>query len=111
MRYLWKVRRPQVTQAVSEAAALGDRRENANKEGKRELRSIDRRVRFLTKRLDELQIVDYSPQQEGSFGAYVEIENEAWCFTAELLAQMKLIQKTITLLLIPQWQEHSLGNK
>lgn len=80
LRYLWKVRRPQVTQAVSEAAALGDRSENAEyKEGKRELRSIDRRVRFLTKRLDELQIVDYSPQQEGKvyFGAYVEIENEA----------------------------------
>lgn len=79
LKHLWKVRRPQVTQAVSEAAALGDRSENAEyKEGKRELRSIDRRVRFLTKRLDELQIVDYSPQQEGKvyFGAYVDIESE-----------------------------------
>lgn len=80
LKYLWKVKRPQVTQAVTEAAALGDRSENAEyKEGKRELRSIDRRVRFLVKRLDELKIIDYSPEQDGKvfFGAYVELENEA----------------------------------
>lgn len=79
LKYLWKVKRPQVTQAVTEAAALGDRSENAEyKEGKRELRSIDRRVRFLVKRLDDLQIIDHSPQQNGKvfFGAYVELENE-----------------------------------
>lgn len=78
LKYLWKVKRPQVTQAVSEAAALGDRSENAEyKEGKRELRAIDRRLRFLTKRLDALKIVEYSPQQEGKvyFGAWVELEN------------------------------------
>ena len=80
LKYLWKIKRPQVTQAVSEAAALGDRSENAEyKEGKRELRSIDRRVRFLVKRLDELKIVDHGPEQNGKvfFGAYVELENEA----------------------------------
>ena len=79
LKYLWKVKRPEVTQAVSEAAALGDRSENAEyKEGKRELRSIDRRLRFLTKRLDALKIVEYAPQQEGKvyFGAWVELENE-----------------------------------
>ena len=79
LNWLWKVKRPQVTQAVSEAAALGDRSENAEyKEGKRELRSIDRRVRFLTKRLESVKIVDYAPEQEGKcfFGAWVEIENE-----------------------------------
>lgn len=79
LKYLWKVKRPQVTRAVSEAAALGDRSENAEyKEGKRELRSIDRRLQFLMKRLDHLQIVHYAPSQEGKvyFGAYVELENE-----------------------------------
>ena len=79
LKYLWKVKRPQVTQAVSEAAALGDRSENAEyKEGKRELRAIDRRLRFLTKRPDALKIVEYSPQQEGNvyFGAWVELEND-----------------------------------
>ncbi|MFT5161897.1 MAG: transcription elongation factor GreB [Alteromonadaceae bacterium] len=80
LKFLWKVKRPEVTQAVTEAAALGDRSENAEyKEGKRELRSIDRRVRFLVKRLEDLKIVDYSPEQDGNvfFGAYVELENEA----------------------------------
>lgn len=79
LKYLWKTKRPQVTQAVTEAAALGDRSENAEyKEGKRELRAIDRRVRFLVKRLDDLQIIEYSPQQDGKvyFGAYVELEND-----------------------------------
>lgn len=77
--YLWKVKRPEVTQAVSEAAALGDRSENAEyKEGKRELRSIDRRVRFLRKRLEVVKVVEYSPEQEGKafFGAWIELESE-----------------------------------
>lgn len=79
LKYLWKVERPQVTQAVSDAAALGDRSENAEYiYGKRRLREIDRRVRFLTKRLEVLQIVDYHPRQEGKvfFGAWVEVEDE-----------------------------------
>lgn len=63
---LWRHKRPKVTQAVSEAAALGDRSENAEyKEGKRLLREIDRRIRFLTQRLDVVKVVDYSPEQEG----------------------------------------------
>ena len=79
LKFLWKEERPQVTQAVSDAAALGDRSENAEYiYGKRRLREIDRRVRFLTKRLEVLQIVDYSPKQEGKvfFGAWVELEND-----------------------------------
>lgn len=79
LKFLWKEERPQVTQAVSDAAALGDRSENAEYiYGKRRLREIDRRVRFLTKRLEVLQIVDYSPKQEGKvfFGAWVELEDE-----------------------------------
>lgn len=79
LKYLWREERPKVTQAVSEAAALGDRSENADYiYGKRRLREIDRRVRFLSKRLEVLQIVDYHPSQEGKvfFGAWVELENE-----------------------------------
>ena len=67
LKFLWKEESPQVTQAVSDAAALGDRSENAEYiYGKRRLREIDRRVRFLTKRLEVLQIVDYSPKQKFS---------------------------------------------
>ena len=79
LKFLWKEERPKVTQAVSDAAALGDRSENAEYiYGKLRLREIDRRVRFLTKRLEVLQIVDYNPKQEGKifFGAWVELENE-----------------------------------
>ncbi|WP_026376240.1 transcription elongation factor GreB [Aestuariibacter salexigens] len=82
LRYLWKEERPRVTQAVSDAAALGDRSENAEYiYGKKRLREIDRRVRFLTKRMDQLQVVYPSPQQEGKvfFGAYVELEDDAGC--------------------------------
>ena len=48
------------------AASLGDRSENADyKENKRLLRSIDRRIRYLSQRLEETQIIDYNPSQEG----------------------------------------------
>lgn len=79
LNYLWKEERPRVTQAVSEAAALGDRSENAEYiYGKKRLREIDRRVRFLSKRLDELKVVYPSSKQEGKvfFGAWVTLENE-----------------------------------
>jgi len=78
--YLWRTERRAVTASVTEAAAHGDRSENAEyKEGKRRLREIDRRIRFLRKRLDVIEIVYYSPQQEGKvyFGAWVELENES----------------------------------
>ncbi|MCV9879431.1 transcription elongation factor GreB [Brenneria izbisi] len=77
--HLWNIKRPEITKIVSWAASLGDRSENADYTyNKRLLRQIDRRVRYLRKCLSELQIVDYSPQQDGKvfFGAWVEIENE-----------------------------------
>ncbi|MBB1327396.1 transcription elongation factor GreB [Pseudoalteromonas sp. SR45-1] len=80
LNYLWRDKRPKITAIVSWAASLGDRSENGDYIfNKRALREIDRRVRYLRKRLEELKIVDYSPQQDGKvfFGATVEIENEA----------------------------------
>lgn len=77
--YLWREQRPEVTKKVSWAASLGDRSENADYHyNKKLLREIDRRVRYLRKRLEEIRVVDYSPQQEGKvfFGAWVEIEND-----------------------------------
>ncbi|RBP23457.1 transcription elongation factor GreB [Marinobacter pelagius] len=79
LQYLWKEKRPQVTQAVREAAALGDRSENAEYiYGKKQLREIDRRVRFLSKRLEEVTVVDRLPEQRDKvfFGAWVTIEDE-----------------------------------
>ena len=79
LNFLWKDERPRITQSVSEAAALGDRSENAEYiYGKKRLREIDRRVRFLTKRLEQLKVIYPSPEQEGKvfFGAWVELEDE-----------------------------------
>ncbi|MGF2734401.1 transcription elongation factor GreB [Marinobacter sp. DUT-1] len=79
LQYLWKEKRPQVTQAVREAAALGDRSENAEYiYGKKQLREIDRRVRFLSKRLEEVTVVDRLPEQRDKvfFGAWVTVEDE-----------------------------------
>jgi transcription elongation factor GreB len=78
--HLWKVKRPQVTQAVSEAAAQGDRSENAEYiYGKKQLREIDSRVRFLRQRLDGMVIVDQVPSDTSRvfFGAWVTLEDEA----------------------------------
>ena len=77
---LWSHERPRVTQEVSDAAAQGDRSENAEYiYGKKRLREIDRRVRFLTKRLEALTVVDEIPddQQRIFFGAWVKLEDEA----------------------------------
>jgi transcription elongation factor GreB len=77
---LWRVERPRVTQAVSEAAAQGDRSENAEYTyGKRRLREIDRRVRFLRKRLDGMVVVDKPPSdlKRVFFGAWVTLEDES----------------------------------
>ncbi len=78
--FLWKEERPEVTKKVTWAASLGDRSENADYQyNKKRLREIDRRVRYLRKRLDQVKVVDYAPQQEGKifFGAWVEIENDS----------------------------------
>lgn len=80
LKYLWKIKRPEVTRAVQEAAAQGDRSENAEYiYGKKQLREIDRRVRFLTRRLDGMTVVDRPPQDVSRiyFGAWVALEDEA----------------------------------
>jgi transcription elongation factor GreB len=77
---LWRVERPKVTQAVSEAAAQGDRSENAEYiYGKKRLREIDRRIRYLQKRLDEIVVVERTPTDAARvfFGAWVGLEDEA----------------------------------
>lgn len=77
--HLWRVERRETTEKVTWAASLGDRSENADyKYNKQKLRQIDRRIRFLGKRLEDLKVVDYSPQQDGKvfFGAWVKIEND-----------------------------------
>ena len=79
LKQLWHEERPEITKKVNWAASLGDRSENADYQyNKQLLRKIDRRVRYLGKRLEELKSVDYSPEQEGKvyFGAWVDIENE-----------------------------------
>jgi len=77
--YLWRIHRPQVTRAVAEAAAQGDRSENAEYiYGKKQLREIDRRVRYLRKRLDGLVVVSRPPDDRSRvfFGAWVTIEDD-----------------------------------
>jgi len=79
MDRLWHDERPRVTSEVQAAAAQGDRSENAEYiYGKKRLREIDRRLRFLAKRLDILTVVEPSKEQEGKvfFGAWVTIEDE-----------------------------------
>jgi len=77
--YLWNRRRPLVVQALSAAAAEGDRSENAEYiYRKKELGEIDRRVRFLSKRVDELIVVTETPKKTDQifFGAWVELEDD-----------------------------------
>src|SRR5436309_6543720 len=73
---LWKVERPALVTTVAWAASNGDRSENGDYiYGKRRLREIDRRIRFLTKRLDLAEVVDSSKQENVDqvfFGATVE---------------------------------------
>lgn len=80
LHQLWVVERPRVTQEVADAAAQGDRSENAEYiYGKKRLRQIDGRIRFLQKRLDTSTIVDPSEQTDRSkvfFGATVVLEDE-----------------------------------
>ena len=80
LHQLWKVERPTVADTVHEAAKNGDRSENGDYiYGKRRLREIDSRVRFLNKRLDEVEVVARPPGDTGKifFGARVALENEA----------------------------------
>ena len=76
---LWSVERPRVALEVKRAAAHGDRSENAEYiYGKKRLREIDSRLRFLSKRLDNLTVVGAPPARDGRvyFGAWVTVETE-----------------------------------
>lgn len=87
--FLWRKERPEITEKVSWAASLGDRSENADyKYNKQRLREIDRRIRYLTKRLEEIRVVDYDPCQEGKifFGAWVELVDDE-----ELTLKFKIV--------------------
>ena len=75
---LWRVRRPEVVRALGEAAAEGDRSENAEYiYRKKQLGEIDRRVRYLSKRLEAFKVVDGAPTDPSAifFGAWFEIED------------------------------------
>lgn len=77
---LWRVKRPEVVKALAAAAAEGDRSENAEYTyRKKQLGEIDRRVRYLSKRVPALRVVDTAPgdPQAVFFGATVEVENLA----------------------------------
>jgi transcription elongation factor GreB len=79
LEQLHKVERPKVVQEVADAAAQGDRSENAEYiYGKRRLREIDRRLRFLSSRLQHVQVVDPAKQSGDRvlFGAFIEVEDE-----------------------------------
>ena len=78
LNFLWKEKRPEVTARVAAAAALGDRSENADYiYGKRQLGEIDRRIRYLDKRIRIMQVVDRLPADETKiyFGAWVTVES------------------------------------
>lgn len=84
LRKLWEEERPKVVEVVSWAAGLGDRSENADYQyGKRRLRQIDGRVRFLRKRLERVQVVDPAAQAKRDqvfFGAtvtYARVSDDA----------------------------------
>lgn len=79
LHQLWKVERPQVTATVHEAAKNGDRSENGDYiYGKRRLREIDSRVRYLSKRLENLTVVNRIPEQKDKvfFGAWITLEDD-----------------------------------
>jgi transcription elongation factor GreB len=76
---IWSVDRPRIVAEVEAAAALGDRSENAEYiYGKRKLRELDRRLRFLSERMDALTVVDPTPRPDGRafFGAWVTVDHE-----------------------------------
>jgi transcription elongation factor GreB len=87
LHQLWKIERPVVTDTVHEAAKNGDRSENGDYiYGKRRLREIDSRVRFLNKRLDEVEVVQRIPSETDKvfFGAWVVLENEAGAWSVRM---------------------------
>ncbi len=79
-RELLSVERPKIVQAVNVAAAMGDRSENADYiYGKRRLREIDRRLRFLSGRLEDVEVIEPSTQstEKVAFGVWVQVADES----------------------------------
>jgi transcription elongation factor GreB len=79
LKDLWQLRRREVVPALQAAAAEGDRSENAEYiYRKRQLAGIDRRIRYLSKRLDEVEVVHHKPQRLDRihFGAIVSLQDE-----------------------------------
>lgn len=77
--HLWREKRPEVVRALADAAAEGDRSENAEYTyRKKQLGEIDRRIRYLGKRLETLRVVDGAPTDSRAvyFGAWVRLETE-----------------------------------
>ena len=117
LNFLWKEKRPEVTARVAAAAALGDRSENADYiYGKRQLGEIDRRIRYLDKRIRTMQVVDRLPADKTKvyFGAWVTLEGVDADSTGEISkssppiassAQMKLTSIRPTSASIPPWLE------
>ena len=80
LQYLWRTLRPEVVKALSAAAAEGDRSENAEYTyRKKQLGGIDRRVRYLSKRIDIMKIVERPPADTSiiRFGAYVTLHTSS----------------------------------
>jgi transcription elongation factor GreB len=76
---IWTVQRPRIVREVEAAAAMGDRSENAEYiYGKRKLRELDRRLRFLSQKMDSLTVLEPTPDRSGKafFGAWVTVEQE-----------------------------------
>lgn len=78
LNFLWKEKRPEVVRALAAAAAEGDRSENAEYTyRKKQLGEIDRRVRYLSKRLEVLKVIEDVPGDSHAifFGAWLEVEH------------------------------------
>ncbi len=79
LKDLWKIQRPALTARIQAAAANGDRSENGDYiYGRKAQREMDARIRYLSKRLDEVEVVDRVPREQSKvyFGAWVSLENE-----------------------------------
>ena len=79
LQHLWREKRPEVVRALAAAAAEGDRSENAEYTYRtKQLGEIDRRVRYLSKRLESLKVVDSAPSDPSAvfFGAWIDLERE-----------------------------------
>lgn len=80
IQYLWRQQRPEVVKALAAAAAEGDRSENAEYVyRKKQLGGIDRRIRYLSKRIDIMKIVDRPPADTSviRFGAQITLNTSA----------------------------------